>query len=77
MVLPPAAQARVVGFSFPPRSPGCVLLWTLPPSDSSCAMAAGGWRAELKPVSALSLVTAQSKLRGHDAGSGPVCSPWA
>lgn len=41
-------------------------------SDSSCAMAEGEGRAELKPVAALFLVMAQSKLRGRGAGSGPL-----
>lgn len=72
MVLPPAAQARVVGFPFPHRSPGmCFAVDLTAPLTAACAM------AELRPITALFLVVAQSRLRGHGTGSGPVGSPSA
>lgn len=82
---PLGPRARVVGFPSPYRSitwnESCSGPYLLQPfhhlSDSSCTTGEGGWRAEMRLITTLSLVKVQSKPRGAVTGSGPTGSPWA
>lgn len=67
VVLAPGAHGHIVGFPYPPKEvtgnvscSGPYLVQSFPhPSDNSYAMGEGGWRAELRSITILSLVTVQ------------------